>query len=173
MLTDNKDELFPLVDEQGNITGAVTHGEANDGSKKLHPVVHLHVFNSQGELYMQKNISGISVEVVFDNDGEDVSTDELKEAFEAFEEELSELMLDDLIGQAAVELIEAVHQQDGEEDGIDEADELAEELKLVRITTYPDAFMLYFKAEKSFPGSEVILQLNEDYEIEDLIVEDE
>lgn len=54
MLTDNKDELFPLVDEQGNITGAVTRGEAHDGSKKLHPVVHLHVFNSQGELYMQK-----------------------------------------------------------------------------------------------------------------------
>lgn len=51
---DNKEELFPLVDEQGNITGAATRGECHNGSKLLHPVVHLHVFNSQGELYLQK-----------------------------------------------------------------------------------------------------------------------
>lgn len=54
MQEDNKDELFPLVDEQGNIIGAATRSECHDGSKKLHPVVHLHVFNSKGELYLQK-----------------------------------------------------------------------------------------------------------------------
>ena len=37
-----------------NIVGAATRGECHDGSKKLHPVVHLHVFNSKGELYLQK-----------------------------------------------------------------------------------------------------------------------
>ena len=46
-MIDNNDEMFPLVDEQGNIIGAITRGEAHDGSKKLHPVVHLHVFNSK------------------------------------------------------------------------------------------------------------------------------
>ena len=46
--------MFPVVDEQGNITGAATRGECHNGSKLLHPVVHLHVFNSQGELYLQK-----------------------------------------------------------------------------------------------------------------------
>lgn len=46
--------MFPLVDEQGNITGAATRGECHNGSKLLHPVVHLHVFNSKGELYLQK-----------------------------------------------------------------------------------------------------------------------
>ena len=46
--------MFPLVDEQGNIIGAATRGECHSGSKLLHPVVHLHVFNSQGELYLQK-----------------------------------------------------------------------------------------------------------------------
>ena len=51
---DNPNELFPLVDEQGNILGAITRGEAHGGSKKLHPVVHLHLFNSRGELYLQK-----------------------------------------------------------------------------------------------------------------------
>lgn len=51
---DNKNEQFPAVDEQGNIIGAVTRGEAHSGSKILHPVVHLHLFNSRGELYLQK-----------------------------------------------------------------------------------------------------------------------
>lgn len=54
MNSDNKAELFPLVDEEGNILGSMTRGEAHDGSKKLHPVVHLHLFNSRGELYLQK-----------------------------------------------------------------------------------------------------------------------
>ena len=53
-MKDNNEELFPLVDEEGNITGAATRGECHNGSKLLHPVVHLHVFNSQGELYLQQ-----------------------------------------------------------------------------------------------------------------------
>lgn len=54
MPSDNNQEMFPLVDEQGNITGAATRGECHSGSKLLHPVVHLHVFNTEGELYLQK-----------------------------------------------------------------------------------------------------------------------
>lgn len=56
MNSDNKEEMLPIVDEQGNIVGAATRGECHDGSKKLHPVVHLHVFNSKGELYLQKRL---------------------------------------------------------------------------------------------------------------------
>lgn len=54
MNSDNNQEMFPLVDEQGNIIGAATRGECHNGSKQLHPVIHLHVFNSKGELYLQK-----------------------------------------------------------------------------------------------------------------------
>jgi len=54
MKQDNNEEMFPIVDEQGNILSAATRGECHNGSKLLHPVVHLHVFNSQGELYLQK-----------------------------------------------------------------------------------------------------------------------
>lgn len=54
MNSDNNQEIFPLVDEEGNITGSATRGECHNGSKLLHPVVHLHVFNSRGELYLQK-----------------------------------------------------------------------------------------------------------------------
>lgn len=47
-------ELLPIVDEEGNIIEAATRAECHGGSMKLHPVVHLHVFNSKGELYLQK-----------------------------------------------------------------------------------------------------------------------
>lgn len=46
--------MFPLVDEDGNIIGAATRGECHNGSKQLHPVVHLHIFNSKNELFLQK-----------------------------------------------------------------------------------------------------------------------
>ncbi len=52
--SDNNEELFPIVDEDGLITGAATRGECHNGSHILHPVVHLHVFNSQGDLFLQK-----------------------------------------------------------------------------------------------------------------------
>lgn len=51
---DNKNELFPVVDETGKVLGQTTRGEAHSGSKILHPVVHLHVFNSKGDLFLQK-----------------------------------------------------------------------------------------------------------------------
>ena len=46
--------MIPQVTTDGEIIGAITRGEAHSGSKFLHPVVHLHVFNSQGHLYLQK-----------------------------------------------------------------------------------------------------------------------
>ena len=51
---DNNNEVFPIVDETGKVTGSATRGECHSGSRLLHPVVHLHVFNSKGELYLQK-----------------------------------------------------------------------------------------------------------------------
>lgn len=54
---DNQQELLPLVDADGHVTGSATRGECHNGSMLLHPVVHLHVFNSHGELYLQKRPS--------------------------------------------------------------------------------------------------------------------
>ena len=48
MQSDNNEEMFPVVDEEGNIIAAATRGECHNGSKLLHPVIHLHVFNSKG-----------------------------------------------------------------------------------------------------------------------------
>ncbi|MBO7067666.1 MAG: NUDIX domain-containing protein [Bacteroidaceae bacterium] len=51
---DNLKEIFPLVDREGRVIGSATRGECHSGSKLLHPVVHLHIFNSAGEIYLQK-----------------------------------------------------------------------------------------------------------------------
>ena len=53
-MKDNNQELFPLVNEEGHVIGKATRGECHNGSHLLHPVVHLHVFNSRGEVYLQK-----------------------------------------------------------------------------------------------------------------------
>ena len=53
-MTDNLQELFPIVDEDGHTLGSITRGEAHNGSRVLHPVVHLHLFNSNGDIYLQK-----------------------------------------------------------------------------------------------------------------------
>lgn len=53
MRSDNSDEVFPVVDEEGNVIGKATRRECHSGLKLLHPVVHLHVFNKSGELYLQ------------------------------------------------------------------------------------------------------------------------
>jgi isopentenyldiphosphate isomerase len=51
---DNKDELFPIVDEEGMVIDKATRGECHGGARLLHPVVHLHVFNNTGEIFLQK-----------------------------------------------------------------------------------------------------------------------
>ncbi len=53
-MSDNKDELLPIVNEDGNCIGSMTREKAHDGSKILHPVVHLHVLNARKQLYLQK-----------------------------------------------------------------------------------------------------------------------
>ena len=54
MTHDNMEELLPLVDHEGNVIGKATRGECHGGTRPLHPVVHLHVFNHAGELFLQK-----------------------------------------------------------------------------------------------------------------------
>ncbi len=48
------EEWFDLVDEQGKIIGKAPRSAVHGNPQLLHPVVHLHVFNKQGQLYLQK-----------------------------------------------------------------------------------------------------------------------
>jgi isopentenyldiphosphate isomerase/intracellular septation protein A len=48
------EEWLPLVNEQGGIIGKAPRSVCHQGEKLLHPVVHLHVFNNQKHIYLQK-----------------------------------------------------------------------------------------------------------------------
>lgn len=51
---DNSEELLPVVDESGKVVGNATRGRCHGAEKLLHPVVHLHVFDPDGRLFLQK-----------------------------------------------------------------------------------------------------------------------
>lgn len=53
-MQDNSEEIFPVVTSDGEVIGKATRGECHSGSKLLHPVVHIHVFDHNGRLYLQK-----------------------------------------------------------------------------------------------------------------------
>lgn len=48
------EEWLPIVDEKGMILGKAPRSACHKGNRLLHPVIHLHVFNHQRHLYMQK-----------------------------------------------------------------------------------------------------------------------
>lgn len=50
----NNVEYFPIVNENGEVIGRSTRQECHSGTKQLHPVIHLHIFDPQGRLYLQK-----------------------------------------------------------------------------------------------------------------------
>ena len=51
---DNSAEMLPIVNELGTVIGCATRGECHGGKKLLHPVVHLHLFDGIGRLYLQQ-----------------------------------------------------------------------------------------------------------------------
>lgn len=47
-------ELLPIVNEEGCVTGHATRQECHSGSMLLHPVVHLHILRSDGCIFLQR-----------------------------------------------------------------------------------------------------------------------
>lgn len=47
-------EMLPLVDMSGNVYGQASRGYCHGGARPLHPVVHLHIINRRGEIYLQQ-----------------------------------------------------------------------------------------------------------------------
>ena len=48
-----KEEIFPIVDESGIVIGSASRKDCHSGTFLLHPVVHLHVFDKRGRLFLQ------------------------------------------------------------------------------------------------------------------------
>ena len=49
-----KEEWVPLVDDKGKVIGKATRKAVHSDKTLLHPVVHLHVINKNGDVYLQK-----------------------------------------------------------------------------------------------------------------------
>lgn len=47
-------EMLPVVDTNGTVIGQASRSWCHSGQKPLHPVVHLHIINRMGELYVQR-----------------------------------------------------------------------------------------------------------------------
>ena len=63
MIVNESEEIFPVVDEEDNIIGEAPRSLCHDGkSMLLHPVVHLHLFNTKGELFLQKRAETKDIE---------------------------------------------------------------------------------------------------------------
>ena len=50
----SQDEWLPVVNEKGEVVGKATRRSCHSGSMLLHPVVHLHLINERGDIYLQK-----------------------------------------------------------------------------------------------------------------------
>lgn len=50
----SNEEWVPLVDEKGKVIGQAPRSQVHNGSKLLHPVVHLHVINHNKAILLQK-----------------------------------------------------------------------------------------------------------------------
>ncbi len=48
------DEWLPVIDEHGNVIGRSTREYCHSGSGVLHPVVHLHIIDRLGRIFLQK-----------------------------------------------------------------------------------------------------------------------
>ncbi len=52
--TNMQEEMLAEVDENGKIISRISRTQAHNGTKKLHPVIHVHIINKDGEVLLQK-----------------------------------------------------------------------------------------------------------------------
>lgn len=50
---DFREEMFPIVETTGVVTGMAARSYCHSGAKPLHPVVHLHIIDRMGRIYLQ------------------------------------------------------------------------------------------------------------------------
>ncbi len=52
-----QEEIFPLVDEIGNVIGQAPRSVCHDGTMLLHPVIHLHGQLRQGHAVVRQGVA--------------------------------------------------------------------------------------------------------------------
>jgi isopentenyldiphosphate isomerase/intracellular septation protein A len=57
-----KEEWLPLVNMKGEIVGKAPRSACHSDKNYLHPVIHLHVINNKGEIFLQKRPAHVKVQ---------------------------------------------------------------------------------------------------------------
>lgn len=58
-----KEELLPVINEEGELIRLVPRAVCHDGkSMLLHPVIHLHIINGKGDIFLQKRSASKDVQ---------------------------------------------------------------------------------------------------------------
>ena len=50
----DQEETLPITDREGNVIGKALRSACHADKSLIHPVVHVHIYNSKGEIYLQK-----------------------------------------------------------------------------------------------------------------------
>ncbi len=50
----DQEEMLPILNHEGEVVGKAWRSECHNGSHLVHPVIHVHIYNSKGEIYLQK-----------------------------------------------------------------------------------------------------------------------
>ncbi|WP_436484464.1 hypothetical protein [Chitinophaga sp. ARDCPP14] len=78
----------------------------------------------------------------------------------------------EIVDAVAKKINESAYGQQDVPPSADELTALINDLTLMGIEVFPEGFMLNFIAEKIFPGSEIKVQLEEDFSIDDVSIYD-
>lgn len=78
----------------------------------------------------------------------------------------------EIVDAVAKEINESAYEQQHVPPSPDELTALINDLTLTGIEVFPEGFMLNFISEKIFPGSEIKVQLEEDFSIDDVSIYD-
>ena len=84
-------------------------------------------------------------------------------------EYLTEEKLHELKQSVSKEISDAAYEQDGDPSDED-YQKLTNDLNLVDVYVFDEGFVLTFSSEEIFPDSDIIVQLNADYSIDDIAV---
>lgn len=58
----DKEEVFDILNESGKVVSKAPRSVCHNGSKLLHPVVHIHIFNDKKQLLLQKRAASKDIQ---------------------------------------------------------------------------------------------------------------
>lgn len=98
--------------------------------------------------------------------------DDLIKELQQLIEHLTPDRLREMEAAIASEITTSAYSQSDYAPTADDFTALEKDLKLMKITAFPEGFSLEYIAEANYPGNEIMVQLNRDFNMEDVAIYD-